>query len=266
MRSSLACSLPDDEAKAALEAIDHAVGSDIPYETDGEPLMDLDRPYGGLAAYYLSAVLGDDPARAARALTDEIDSGASVWDIYLRVIAPAQMEIGRLWYLGRLSVGQEHGSSAVTERVMAELMSNVKPPRSRGRTVVTACIGDERHSIGMRMVADLFALDGWDVRFVGASTPASSIVSEAERTGADLVALSTAMSDRVRDMAGAVAALRANETTADLPILVGGHPFVLAPRLCLRVGADGWAPDAVGAVHLGDDLVAGRTPSVSPAD
>ena len=266
MRATLLRLLPETEGPLAAAFIDHASDAKTLYELDGESLVDLDRPYGGLAAYYLAAVLGCDAARAVRALRDEIDSGTSLWDVYLRVIAPAQLEIGRLWYLGRLGVGQEHGSSAITERVMAELMSAVHPTSRRARTVACACIGKERHSIGMRMVSDLFALDGWDVRFIGACTPATSIVSEAERTGADLVALSMAMSHHIREMADTIAELRADPSTADLPVLVGGHPFNVAPRLWLRVGADGCALDGAGAVRLGNELVSGRPRSVLAAD
>jgi methanogenic corrinoid protein MtbC1 len=44
--------------------------------------------------------------------------------------------------------------------------------------------------------------------------------------------------------------IRADQRTAHVRVLVGGRPFSLNPGLAARLGADGWAPDAISAVAL----------------
>ena len=258
MRTVVATALPEEQARAAPTIIDGSLSSTRIFLGDSELLAGPGEPYGGLSAYYLSLILGDDPSAVVRSLRDELDAGSSIEDIYLRVIEPAQAELGRLWHLGRLTVGQEHAACGITERAMTEVIAGTRPLRHRKQTLIAACVGEERHSVGLRMVADLFTLDGWNVRYFGASTPAASIVTETERNDADLVALSVSMSHRIKEVAALVSALRANDATAEVPILVGGHPFATISKLATLVGPDGFAPDAATAVELGNRLAAKR--------
>jgi methanogenic corrinoid protein MtbC1 len=101
----------------------------------------------------------------------------------------------------------------------------------------------------MRMVADHFEMAGWDTHFVGASTPVQAIVDLAAKRDADVVALSATMTYHVPEVAETIEALKADERTADTPIIVGGYPFNLVPDLYRQVGADGYAPDARQAIE-----------------
>jgi methanogenic corrinoid protein MtbC1 len=68
-----------------------------------------------------------------------------------------------------------------------------------------------------------------------------------------VVALSATMTFHVRALADLIAAIRASRVGDRVKVMVGGYPFNAAPELWRRVGADGWARDAVEAV-----AVAGR--------
>lgn len=67
---------------------------------------------------------------------------------------------------------------------MSGLYPHVFSIEPDGRRAVMACAADELHELGARMVADFLQLDGWDVSFLSASVPISSIVTEAEQTPA----------------------------------------------------------------------------------
>ncbi len=164
--------------------------------------------------------------------------------------------MGRLWQTNQISVAQEHFCTAATQMVMSQLYPYLFTGEHKERRALVACVGGELHEIGARMVADFFEMSGWDSAFLGANTPPESILRMAEERRADVLALSATMTfhvSRVRDL---IAAARA----ASLParILVGGYPFNLSPDLWRKVGADGYAPDAAGAVTAAEQVLEGR--------
>lgn len=124
--------------------------------------------------------------------------------------------------------------------------------------MIAACVGAELHEIGLRMVADLFELDGWDTYYLGANLPSESIVAAARDRRADLVALSATMPRHVARVREVIAALRADAALARTIVLVGGGAFAGDEARWREVGADGFTRDAASAVTLADHLVDAR--------
>lgn len=268
--------LPDEWLLGTLECIRDAVSETIGdemadvvsrymqpaltgnYERDdyGTSLIDPASRYGGLAMRYLGAAIGGDRAGASQTILAAVDSGVPVADVYLQVLQPAQMELGRLWQVNRISVAQEHYATAVTQMVMSQLYEHIFGAKKTGHSMVAACVGGELHEVGMRMVADMFELHGWDTHYVGASTPAKDVVETVALMHAEVLALSATMSFQMPEVAKVIDAVRSDPRTKDTKILVGGYPFNLAPNLWRRVGADGSATDALGALDLAEHIVA----------
>jgi methanogenic corrinoid protein MtbC1 len=119
--------------------------------------------------------------------------------------------------------------------------------------VVIAAVSGNQHELGARIVADHFALAGWEPIFLGKDSPADEVVWAAKEHGADLIALSASLALQVRTTAQLVEAVRA--AIPDTKVIVGGVPFVQIPDLWRAVGADGSARDAAEAVALASRLV-----------
>lgn len=252
---SLAETLSAAESAVAEEYIHSAIETLRLSSTTLESVISADAPLGGLALRYLGAVLGGDRLLASQMLTDVADEGTSVRDIYLHVFQPVQREIGRLWLMNRISVAQEHYATSVTQVVMAQLYGRMFTGEASDRSLVAACVGNELHELGMRMVADFFEMDHWDTRYLGANMPNTSIVQTVRESRADVLALSATMLFHVEEIAKIIEMLRADDATARTKVLVGGYPFNLAPDLWHRVGADGYAPDAESALVIGKQLL-----------
>lgn len=252
---SLAEKLPADEAAAAREAIATALQrlAEAGGAAAGAPLPH--EPLDELPAAYLAAALAGEQRRALEMLREAMRGGMDVRDVYGSVFAPVQREIGRLWLTNGLTVAEEHYITAIAQVAMAQLYEDVSPGEPMDRSVVVACVGGEMHELGARMVADFFEMEGWDSHYLGANTPAESIVHAIKQFSADVVALSATMSYHLVDLAEVIRAIRADAATREVPVLVGGHPFTLAPELWRRIGADGTARDARGAVALASQLV-----------
>ncbi|MBK6695204.1 MAG: helix-turn-helix domain-containing protein [Myxococcales bacterium] len=102
--------------------------------------------------------------------------GASMAETFDRVFAPALADIGESWARGRLSAAQEHIASGA----VGDMLARLRPVVERGSRVdrgraLCACLGEERHELGVRMAAIVLAGEGFRVATAGATVPASDI-------------------------------------------------------------------------------------------
>ncbi len=206
----------------------------------------------GLAHQYLQALLRADRQLASSLILAAVDRGTSIESIYLEVFQPTQREVGRLWQLARITVAQEHYCTAATQLIMAQLYGRLFSGASACRSIVVACVGGDLHEIGARMVADLCELAGWTTFYTGASTPTGDLIDALVERKADVLALSATMATHVGEVRSLVTAIRAHPGCAGVRILVGGYPFNVDADLWRKVGADGFAPDARGAVSAAE--------------
>ena len=88
---------------------------------------------------------------------------------------------------------------------------------------------------------------------LGKDVTAETIIAEAKREDADLIALSALMTTTMRSMAEVVE-LR-NREGLRAKVMIGGA--VTTEEYAKEIGADGYAKDAQGAVVLAKQLVGG---------
>jgi MerR family transcriptional regulator, light-induced transcriptional regulator len=188
---------------------------------------------------YLEALLARDVGAARAAVEAALRAGVAVPEVYLGVLQPALYEIGRSWAVGDFSVADEHSATAVTQSVLGMLGPRMRTAPKDGRLAVVTGSPEERHALGVQMVADFLEGDGWEVLNLGASTPAGDLARMADRERPDVVALSTATPAGLPGAAEAVAALLA-----------------LAPRPLVVLGGQLWqGPARADAEGLGADLL-----------
>ncbi len=108
-------------------------------------------------------------------------AGADVDEVYLDLVAPAMVSIGRRWESGELDVAVEHRASVIAGRLVGRLGHRfLRRGRNRGTVVLGAPAG-ERHSLPLALLADLLRGAGWDVSDLGSDVPAPSFVLAAAR-------------------------------------------------------------------------------------
>jgi MerR family transcriptional regulator, light-induced transcriptional regulator len=215
---------------------------------------------------YLSALQRGNNQQALQVARAALGQGLDMRELYLEVFQSAMYEVGRLWETNQLTVAQEHLATATTQRVMAQVHSQIfgRPTPGRmvvsalGRTLVAACVSGEQHELGLRMVADFFEMEGWEVYYLGANVPTRDVVRMVNSQKADLLALSvTTISNLVR--AGElIRAVRLSALGPYVKILIGGQPFNRTPDLYSAMGADFTAINAGDAVQVvGPEVMAG---------
>lgn len=210
-----------------------------------------------LAKSYLELLLERKRNRAVDLIMTEVRGGMSIEVAYLEILQPVLYEVGRLWQLNEIDTVVEHYCSAVTQLLMGQLFPFTLSRHPNGWNMIGCCLGSELHEMGLRMVCDLFELDGWDTYFMGAITPGSSLMSQLVKQKPDLVCLSSTMQFGVSSIRDVIAEMRGNSVLNNTRVMVGGLAFMMNPTLAEVVGADGTAVDARTAVQKAREIMAG---------
>ena len=212
-------------------------------------------PFGELALAYLSALLKTDRRQASLLISNAVwQKKIPIKDVYLNVFQPVLYEVGRLWQANEIGVAREHYSTAVTQFVMSQLYPYIFSNQKNGMSMIATCVGNEQHEIGIRMVAEFFEMEGWDTYFLGANTPAMSIIQLAKEKKAQVLAVSATLTPHLIHVEKLIDELRKSDVK-EIKIIVGGNAFNLSEDAWQGIGADGYAADALGAIHLAEQMV-----------
>jgi len=112
-------------------------------------------------------------------------------------------------------------------------------------TVVIGTVKGDLHDVGKNLVGMLLEGAGFKVVDLGVDVPPARFVGAVTESAADLVALSALLTTTMLNMKGVVEALRANEATRAVKVIIGGAP--LSQAFADKIGADAFAPDAATA-------------------
>lgn len=197
---------------------------------------------------YLTAAVAGDRRQARAAIEQASSSGWTLEAIYMHLLVPAQVELGRLWQQRQLSVAEEHLATEITSEQMEPLRSAISVNPDPQRTVLLACVEGESHVLGARMFADMLMIDGWQVDFVGSSSPASELAQLVAKRKPLLVALSITIADHLPALRATIEKLRA--LAPEVPIIVGGAGIAALPEGDTSLGVAGIARDAVDGVQV----------------
>jgi methanogenic corrinoid protein MtbC1 len=103
--------------------------------------------------------------------------------------------IGEGWQHGHLRIWEEHLASAAVRTIVESLHPRVMALKAAGttagRSVLLACPPGEAHDLGLRMLADVFEVNGWTAFYLGADTPTIQIADAAAVLAVDLVVLAS---------------------------------------------------------------------------
>ena len=198
--------------------------------------------------------MAGEAALAQSLIGQALGRGVGHIELYLEVLAPAQVRIGELWHEARINTAQEHLATTITVGIMDSLRQGMKTPTGLGvRAVVTPVEGDQ-HFIGARMIADLLAMDGWEVDFLGNGTPAADLGEFVRLRSVDLVAISSTMPEFLPNARAAADVVRGVETPRP-KIMLGGGALSNTSYDPEALGCDAIVVDTMEAVSEARRLV-----------
>lgn len=159
--------------------------------------------------------------------------------IYLQYLAAAARLLGDWWTEDRVSFTEV---TAATGRIFELLRAMSVPPRPetdpRDVTVIFASVPGEKHTLGIRMAADLFRGDGWEIVLrVGLSE--DELVGEIARQSRCIVGLSVGGRHSLDELSSLVEALHRHCPRA--VIVVSGQDIAEIRPCLTALGVDGVA-------------------------
>jgi corrinoid protein of di/trimethylamine methyltransferase len=123
--------------------------------------------------------------------------------------------------------------------------------KPKARIVIGVVEGDT-HDIGKNLVKIMLETSGYEMIDLGRDVSPGHFIDEAERAGAQIIAVSTLMTTTMDGMAEVVRILEGNKRRNLHQVVVGGGP--VSSAFAKKIGADGYAPNASDAVRLVRDL------------
>lgn len=191
---------------------------------------------------YMECLFKRDTRRSMQLILEFVDRGISLDDLYVEILSESMRRVGELWHTAKITVDAEHYCTSVTQMAMAQLYSNLFDRDQKNKTVLCACPGMELHEMGARIVADLFANDGWDSIFLGAAVPVDYIMASVRENRPDLLTLSVSMPQHLMDCQEVIQ--RVKNEFPDIKIAVGGKAFDSTDKIWEKWPIDIYTKDA----------------------
>lgn len=239
-------SVPDAVSEDKQERLDHllelAKTSIRDYVKHGEIEEKRESQYETEIEQYMESLFKKDTRGSMRLITEFMQRGISLDDLYVGILSESMRRVGELWHTSKITVDTEHYCTSVTQMAMAQMYSNIFDREPKDKRVLCACPGMELHEMGARIVADLFANDGWDSIFLGAAVPVDYILTSVRENKPNLLTLSVSMPQHLMDCNEVIEAVK--EEFPEIKIAVGGKAFESTDEIWKKWKIDIYTKDA----------------------
>ncbi|MEM7690623.1 MAG: cobalamin-dependent protein [Pseudomonadota bacterium] len=195
-----------------------------------------------------------------------LESGMSVEDVYLDLLAPAARHLGELWSADECDFVDVTMGLWRLQEVMREITRRSPPQAGHPDTARTALfcpIPGDVHSFGAQMIEEVFARAGWRSEVL-LQPDRRELLDYVSSKSVDLVGLTISRDGPVSALASLVKGIRSVSMNPNLHVLVGGHMINQNPALVSEIGADGTAPDARSALEFAERLIP-AAPTTAPS-
>lgn len=200
------------------------------------------------------AVMEMDEDRARELAEAALAQGMDAYDTIMHGLAPGMAIVSQKYDEEEYFVPEillcADAMYAALEILRPHLRAETMP--HQGKVVIGVVAGDI-HDIGKNIVRMMLEGAGLEVHDLGRDVPVQQFCDEAERLGADIIAMSTLMSVTMESMRQVVQELERRGTRDRFKIIIGGGP--LSTAFARQIGADAYGRDAAEAVSLVQTLL-----------
>jgi corrinoid protein of di/trimethylamine methyltransferase len=202
------------------------------------------------------AVIDGEPEDAVELAQQALDAGLDPLECINQGLTKGIDRVGALfaegeYYLPDLIIGGEAMKGALT--VLEPALAANQEREITGRVVLGTVQGD-LHEIGKTLVGTMLTANGFEVTDIGIDKPASEFIAAIKESNATLIGASALLTTTIPEQQKIVEALAEAGLRDKVKVMVGGAPVTQA--WADKIGADGYAEDAIAAVAVAKKLVA----------
>jgi 5-methyltetrahydrofolate--homocysteine methyltransferase len=154
------------------------------------------------------------------------------------------------YYLPDLIIGGEAMKEALT--ILEPALAGDQEREVAGRVVIGTVEGD-LHEIGKTLVATMLTANGFHVTDIGIDKTPAEFITAIKESNATLVGASALLTTTIPEQKKIIEALEEADLRDRVKVMVGGAPVTQA--WADKIGADGYAEDAMSAVAVAKELV-----------
>jgi methanogenic corrinoid protein MtbC1 len=152
-----------------------------------------------------------------------LNQNNSFLELYEKLIKKSLYKIGELWEYNKITVAAEHLASAIIETILNELYPKIAKTEKQNKKILLACVENEFHQIGIKIISDIFELNGWNSFFLGANTPTNELIRFAKSINPDIIGLSMSIYFHLPVLENML--LKIKDEFPEIPIIIGGQAF-----------------------------------------
>jgi len=202
-------------------------------------------------------ILAFDKATTLKMAQAAIDQDLDIPEVIQQAMTPAIVEVGKRFEAGKLYLPELQLSAdtfaTAMEMLRPKLLESKINLQPKGRVVIGTVKGDI-HSIGKDLVATMLKVGGFEVTDLGVDVPTFTFLEQAEKTKANVIALSALLNTTMPAQREVIEALTKQKMRNKFKVIVGGAP--IDQKWADKIGADAYGENAVEALRLTDMLVA----------
>ena len=201
------------------------------------------------------AVIDGEPEDAAELAKQALDQGLDPLTCINECLTPGIDRVGELfaegeYFLPDLIIGGEAMKEALA--ILEPVLSGDEERKVLGRVVLGTVEGD-LHEIGKTLVGTMLTANGFLVNDIGIDRPPADFVTAVKETNATLVGASALLTTTMPAQQKIIEALVEAGLRDQVKVMIGGAP--ITQSWADKIGADGYAEDAIGAVALAKGLM-----------
>ena len=192
-------------------------------------------------------IIKADEEGASSKIQELIDQGVAPQEILDNGLIAGMDEVGERFRRSEFFIPEVLLSAQAMKAAMGLLEPHLKKTQAKrlGKMVIGTVQGD-LHDIGKFLVAIMVEGAGFEVVDLGSDVPPEKFVAAARDMEADIVGMSALLTTTMLSMQETIKQLDAAGLKERVKVLVGGAP--VSQDFADRIGADGYAPDAVSAI------------------
>ena len=186
-----------------------------------------------------------------------VDSGTDLNRIINDALISAMDIVGKRFADGDIYVPE----MLVSAKTMKQGLDIIKPLLTAGEaehrgTIVMGTVKGDLHDIGKNLVIMMMEGAGFRIIDLGVDVKIEDLIDTVKKEEADVLGLSALLTTTMPEMQKVIVALDEAGLRNQLKVIVGGAP--IDQRFADEIGADGFGADAVEAVQLAREIVAGK--------
>jgi corrinoid protein of di/trimethylamine methyltransferase len=212
-------------------------------------------PMDDILTKLAQAVIDGEPEDATELAKLALQQGLDPLSCINEGLTPGMNRVGELfesgdYYLPDLIIGGEAMKEALA--VLEPALVEGSERTVLGRVVLGTVEGD-LHEIGKTLVGTLLTANGFQVTDIGIDKSAAEFVEAARAAHADIVGASALLTTTMPQQEKVVEALKEAGLRDQVRVMVGGAPVTAG--WAEKIGADGYAEDAIASVALAKRLM-----------